>query len=187
MKWLFFILIPVISFGQIKDCQYDFEEKTDSTSIKSLSEQIVYEKVFGTSRKFVHFKLLNNDGVPILNIQYVEKSTEFIPNKCLDLSSKMVFQLANGKFVTLKSISENACSSLLYNEQDKSNIRILEGYFVFTTPNYEDLKTSPLSMMRIQFVGDKEDFNFKDELQSEITETTFYPTKIFMYYLKCIE
>lgn len=41
--------------------------------------------------------------------------------------------------------------------------------------------------MRLQFVGEKEDFNLKDEITSEITKETIEPNKIFIDYLKCIE
>lgn len=180
------LLISTLSFAQ-SNCQYEFEEKTDSTYVKSLSEKIIYEKVFGSSRKFIYFKLMQTDGIPILNIQYIEKNTEFITVKCLDLNSKIIFQLANGKYVSLQSISENSCSSLYYNEEDKANVRFLNGYFAFTKPNYEELKKSPLSIMRLQFVGEKEDFNLKDEITSEITKETIEPNKIFIDYLKCIE
>lgn len=66
------LLISTLSFAQ-SNCQYEFEEKTDSTYVKSLSEKIIYEKVFGSSRKFIYFKLMQTDGIPILNIQYIEK------------------------------------------------------------------------------------------------------------------
>lgn len=187
MKYLYILLLfPLFSIAQ-SNCKYDIEEKTDSTFLKSLPEKIVYERVFGNSKDFIQFSLMNNNGVPILRVQIVEKSSLFIPSKCFNLNSKIVFQLNNGKFVTLQSVMENTCSILNYNEQEQANIRILEGYFVFTKQNYEELKSSPISVMRLQYVGGKEDYNIKSELQSEIIKETFYPSKYFMEYLKCVE
>lgn len=187
MRYLYLLLLfPVFTIAQ-KNCKYDIEEKTDSTYLKVLPEKVMYERVFGDSKEFLQFSLINNNGVPTVYLQLVEKSSLFLPAKCLDLSSKIVLQLNNGKFVTLKSISENSCANLSYNETEKANIRILDGYFVFTKTNYEELKSSPISVLRLQFVGDKKDYNIKSELQSEIIKQTFYPSKYFMDYLMCVE
>lgn len=187
MKFIYLLLlIPFFTIAQT-NCKYDIEEKTDSTYLKVLPEKVMYERVFGNSKEFIQFSLINNNGVPTLHVQLVEKSSLFLPAKCFDFSSKIVLQLNNGKFVTLKSISENSCSILNYNEEEKANIRILDGYFVFTKTNYEELKSSPISVMRLQFLGDKTDYNIKNELQSEIINETFHPAKYFMEYLKCVE
>lgn len=180
------LLFPLFSIAQT-NCKYDIEEKTDSTYLKALPEKIMHERVFGDSKEFVQFSLMNNNGVPILRVQIVEKSSLFLSSKCIDLNSKLVFQLNNGKFVTLKSISENACSILNYNETEKANIRILDGYFVFTKTNYEELKSSPISVMRLQYVGDKKDYNINADLASEITKLNYAPSYYFIDYLKCVE
>lgn len=185
--YLLLFLTTTFAFSQVKDCNYEIEEKTDSTTIKIVAEKIIYEKTFGASKKFIQFTPMQIDGTPTLKVQIVEKNTAFIPAKCFDLTSKLLFQLENGKFVVLKSITENACSILNYNKEDQSNIRILEGYFIFTKPNYEMLKMSPISIMRLQFVGEKEDYNIKNELISEINQKTTQPSNFFINNLKCIE
>ncbi len=187
MKFIYILLLfPLFSIAQT-NCKYDIEEKTDSTYLKVLPEKVMYERVFGNSKEFLQFSLINNNGVPILHVQLVEKSSLFLSAKCFDLNSKIVLQLNNGKFITLKSISENTCSILGYDENEKTNFRILDGYFVFTKTNYEELKSSPISVMRLQFVGDKKDYNLKADLASEITKLNYAPSYYFIDYLKCVE
>ncbi len=191
MKWLFTTIlagfITLTTYSQTTACTYELEEKTDSTQLKVLPQKLMYEKVFGTSKKFIQFKLLQISGIPTLNIQVIEKNEAFIATKCVDLTSKIIFQLQNGKYITLKSISDNSCSILTYNAEEKANIRVLEAYFVFTKHNYEALKTSPISIMRIQYAGDKEDLNIASKIQSEVFNESFYPATFFIDHLHCVD
>ena len=188
MKYLLFILFSVsISSAQNKDCKYDYEEKTDSTTVRVLSEKLIYEKVYGNTKEMIHFVLINNNGIPTLNLQFLQSSKDFISASCLNKTSKIVFQLANGKKVTLISNTEDACNNLVYNEKEKTNIRILDGYFLFTPNNYEEFKKSPISLMRIQFSNGSKDYVIKKEIKSELLNTTFYPENIFIDFLNCIE
>ncbi|MCO6176170.1 hypothetical protein NHF50_14060 [Flavobacterium sp. NRK F10] len=188
MRYLIlFLLASVTLFSQSKSCKYEIEEKTDSTSLRILKEQLFSEKVFGSKKELIQATLLNNNGIPTLGLQIVEKNTIFIPTKCLNRSSKVILQLENGKIVTLLSINEDICSALSYIEEDKANIRILNAYFVFTKQNYDELKSSPVSLMRIQFSGESQDYIIKKEIQSELLKETFYPSRLFMDYLTCIE
>jgi hypothetical protein len=189
MKHLFYLIIilPTLLFSQSKDCVYDMNQKTDSTSIKVLPEQLIHERIYGNSKEIIQFKLLNNDDTPLVNVQLLQKNTDFIPASCFNKSSRIVFQLANGKIVTLVSITDDSCSILNYNELEKSNIRILDGYFAFAKNNYEELKKSPISLMRIQFAGEAKEYVIKKELQSEFLNKTYYPDNIFISFLKCIE
>ncbi|BCY29177.1 hypothetical protein [Flavobacterium okayamense] len=187
MKFIYILLLfPLFSLAQI-NCKYDIEEKTDSTYLKVLPEKVMYERVFGDSKEFIQFSLINNNGIPTLHVQLIEKSSLFLSAKCFDLNSKIVLQLNNGKFITLKSISDNTCSVFGYDEKEKANFRILDGYFVFTKTNYEELKSSPISVMRLQYVGDKKDYNIKSDLASEITKLNYAPSYYFIDYLKCVE
>ena len=164
-----FILIPFMHFAQTKTCTYEYEEKTDSTSVKILPKKLIYEKVFGSSREFLQFSLMNNNGVPTLIIQQIQKSQDFITTNCLNKSSRIIVQLENGKIISLLSANEDVCSALAYNEEDKSNIRIITGYFVFTKTNYEELKRSPISLMRIQYLGGSKDYVIEKEIQSGLS------------------
>lgn len=189
MKHLFylFIILPTLLFSQAKDCEYDRNEKTDSTSIKVLPDQVMHERIYGNSKEIIQFKLLNNDGVPLVNVQILQKNTNFIPASCFNKLSRIDFQLANGKIVTLVSIIEDNCSVLNYNEGDKTYIRILDGYFAFSKNNYEELKKATLSIMRIKFATEAKEYVIMRELQSEFLNKTYYPENIFINMLQCIE
>lgn len=184
---ILFLLIPILNFAQKKNCEYSFEEKTDSTYIKALSEKIIYEKIFGNSREFIQFNLINNNGIPTVSFQQIQKNQDFIPARCFDKRSKIIFQLENGKIVTLISTNENICSSLTYIQEEKSNIRLLTAYFIFSRNNYEELKKSRITIMRIQYAGETKDYIVNDEIQSEILNTTIKPSNYFIDYLSCID
>ena len=74
-----------------------------------------------------------------------------------------------------------------YDATTKNNIRILNAFFYFTKTNYEELKNSPIALMRIQFAGETKDFVLKAELESETLKTKSNPARYFMEYLKCVE
>ena len=184
---LILVLLPLLAAAQNKDCQYEVEEKTDSTSLKVLKEVLIDEKIFGNTNEYLFLSLLNNDGVPMLEIQVLQKSKDFIPTKCINPSSKIILQLKNGKIVTLIANTEESCSVLNYDSKDQNNIRILTGFFFFGKTNYEELKNSPVMLMRIQFAGDSKDYVVKNELSSETLQTKSKPDVFFMNNIKCIE
>lgn len=183
---LLFFITTLVSFAQKTDCVYDIEEKNDTISLKVLKEYVIYEKVFDKTNEILQFNLLNENGIPLLHVQNLIKSDNFIKANCFDKQSRLVFQLENGKIITLLSVNTN-CASLNYNDAEKSNISILEGYFIFTKQDYEYLKTSPISLFRMQMVGNKKEFIIRKELVSELIKETSYPTTYFMNYLKCVE
>ncbi|WP_322550189.1 hypothetical protein [Flavobacterium psychraquaticum] len=180
-------LIPVFSFAQNTSCDYEIDEKTDTTSLKVIPQKLMHEKNFGNTSEFLFFSLVNEDGIPYLNIQQLQKSKDFIPTSCLSKNSKIVVQLDNGKFITLINAFEETCSDLNYDSAEKNNLRILSGYFYFTKTNYEQFKESSVSLMRIQFGSETKDYVLKSSLVSETLGTTSSPSTYFMDYLKCIE
>lgn len=181
------LFIPVFALAQIKDCAYDIDEKTDSTSLKVLPQKLMHEKIFGSSSDYLFFSLVNENDVPILNMQLLQKSNDFIPTNCLSKSSKVFIQLDNGKIITLVNAFEGICSDLNYDASTKNNIRILNAFYYFTKTNYEELKNSPIALMRIQFAGETKDFVLKAELESETLKTKSNPASYFIEYLKCVE
>ena len=181
------MLITTCLFAQKKDCKYDFEERTDSTYIKKTQDVLIYERVFGNSKEMISFSLLNSDGVPMLGFQQIQKSSEFITALCFDKSSKIIFQLENGKFISLINSNQESCSSFGYDEESKSNIKVLTNYFLFLKDNYEELKKSPISIMRVVYAGEKKDIALKSEIKSELLKDTSTPTNYFMDYLHCVE
>lgn len=182
-----FLLLTLSVNAQKKDCVYDVEEKTDSTSLKVLPNVLIHEKIFGNTNEYLFFGLLNNNGIPMLGIQQLQKSKDFIKTSCIAKNSKIILQLMNGKIITLLCSDEEVCSELMYDSQEKNNIRILTGYFYFTKTNYDELKNSPISLMRIQFASETKDYVLKSELISETLKTTSKPDNYFIQFLKCVE
>jgi hypothetical protein len=182
-----FLFIGIISFAQKKDCKIDFEEKTDSTYIKKTVEVLVHERVFGNNKEMIFFSLLVSDGVPMLGFQQIQKSTEFIPAICFDKNSKIIFQLVNGKIITLINSSQENCSSLSYDAETKSNIKVMTNYFLFLKDNYDELLKSPISLMRISFVGERKDIAIKNKIDSELLKSSSTPATYFIDYLHCVE
>ena len=181
------LLLTLSVNAQKKDCIYDIEEKTDSTSLRVLPNVLMHEKIFGNTNEYLFFALLNDNGTPMLSIQQLQKSKDFIKTNCIAKNSKIVLQLMNGKIINLISSDEEACSVLTYDTKEKNNIRVLDGYFYFTKTNYEELKNSPISLMRIQFAGETKDYILKSELNSETLKTKSKPDSFFMEFLKCVE
>jgi hypothetical protein len=53
--------------------------------------------------------------------------------------------------------------------------------------SFEELKSSPINMMRIKYLTDIEDYVIKKELQSELDNQVYLPETYFINYLHCIE
>jgi hypothetical protein len=184
---LLFFLGTVLTMAQIKKCEYEINEKTDTTSFKMLPHKLMIEKIFGTTNEFLFFSLLKNNEVPMISIQLLQKSKDFIPVSCFNKSSKIILQLDNGKIVTFISGNDETCSTLSYDAENQNNIRILTGYFYFTNSNYEELKNSPISLLRLQFMGNNKDYVVKSEIDSETIKLKANPASFFIEFLNCIE
>ncbi|ESU28212.1 hypothetical protein FLJC2902T_15570 [Flavobacterium limnosediminis JC2902] len=179
-------LTGIIANAQQKNCDYDIDEKTDSTFIKKTPDYLIHEKDFVNSSDFILFSLINSDGTPYLNFQLLQKSKDFINPKCFDTASKISLQLSNGKIVTLLSAGD-ICSQLNYNEKEKNNIRMLNNYFLFGKEGYEDLKKYPISLMKVKFATETVDYVFKKEFKSEKIKGEYFPENYFINYLNCVE
>ena len=187
MKQIIVVLtfLTVNVFFAQKECEYN-SNITDSIGFyKSTKEYLVQEKIFGGSQNSIYFSLINSDGLLSLNVQTIQKSHDFIPAKCFDKSSKIYFQLSNGKIITLLSIGNESCGNAINNNGE--NVRVLGNYFLFTKGSFEEIKSSPISLMRIKYSSETIDYVFKSELTSEIDKTTYYPENYFINYLRCIE
>lgn len=182
---LAFFLSLYTNAQQIK-CEYDLEEKTDSTYLKKTQDYLVHEKDLGSNKDFIQFSLINSDGTLYLNFQLLQKSKDFIKSNCFDATSKISLQLSNGKIVTLISAGE-ACSQLVFDDKEKNNIRILNNYFLFGKNGFEDLKKYPISLMKVKYQTDTVDYVFKKDLKSENIKGDYTPENYFINYLKCIE
>jgi len=187
MKKLLLLLTLFCStytFAQ-KDCDYSINANDSIGSYKSTQDYVIHERVFGNNQMSIFFSLINADGLLSLNFQMVQKSTDFISAKCLDKNSKIYIQLTNGKVVTLLGIDQETCGNSIRNNNETS--RILSGYFLFMKDSFEELKTNPISYIRIKFAGENIDYITRSELISEVDKKTYHPDHFFMDYLKCIE
>ena len=80
----------------------------------------MHEKIFGNTNEYLFFALLNDNGTPMLSIQQVQKSKDFIKTNCIAKNSKIVLQLMNGKIISLISSDEEACSVLTYDAKEQN-------------------------------------------------------------------
>ena len=98
---ILFFLFQTVSFAQ-KPCDYTVNITDSIGTLKETKSCLVYEKVFGNSAQLVFLSLISDNGTPILNLQIIQKSTDFITPKCVDKNSKVYFQLSNGKITRLE-------------------------------------------------------------------------------------
>ena len=104
----------------------------------------------------------------------------------MDANSKLFLQLTNGKVITMVHTQNENCGTLLRVEAENKYSRVNSGSFLFLKGTLEDLKTSPVSLMRIKYGAEILDYVFKKELVSELTKETYYPENYFIDYLNCI-
>jgi len=117
----FLLYISLFGFSQTKDCDFEINETTDSTSVKVLPEKIMNENIFGGTTSLLSFKLYEIDGVLGLNFQYIQKSKDFLNPYCIDKNTKVYLELNNGKQVKLiNSVSEESCNELTYDATKKT-------------------------------------------------------------------
>ena len=174
-----FFLFQSLLFAQ-KPCEYSVNVTDSIGTLKETKSCLVYEKVFGNSAQLVFLSLISDNGTPVLSLQIIQKSTDFITPKCIDKNSKVYFQLANGKIYTLINTSENECDNLIYNAQEKLNNRLLNARFLFLKDNFEDLKKYPIITMRIKLASETKDYILQKELQGEKIKGIFQPENFFI-------
>ncbi|MDD5150572.1 MAG: hypothetical protein PHC28_08825 [Flavobacterium sp.] len=180
-----FFLISSNIFAQ-KPCEYSTDVTDSIGTYKSTKEYMIYEKNFAGNTNYIFFALVLTDGTPTLNLQLIQKSKDFMKANCFDKNSKLFLQLNNGKIITLLHINQENCGSLLRDDNGFDN-RILQGSFLFLKGSFEDLKSSPVNLMRIKYLTDIEDYVIKKEFQSELNNQIYEPETYFIKYLNCIE
>ncbi len=188
MKNLFlltFLLFTFNSFAQ-KPCEYSANVTDSIGTYKATKGYIMSEKSMDSSSSYVFFSLISTDDMPTLNLQLIKKSKNFISANCFDKNSRLILQLANGKIVTMYHIDQESCGTLIRGE-NSSNNRINTGIFMFIKGSIEELKKSPVTMMRIKYLNGSEDFVVGNELISEMDGQKYEPDTFFINTLKCIE
>ncbi len=189
MKYLIltaFLLFQTISLAQ-DNCDYSSNIADSLGTYKSTKEYMMYERNFAGNKSYIFFSLINNNGMPLLNMQTVQKSEDFIKANCMDANSKIFLQLTNGKIVTLLHTADENCGSMLRVENENKNTRVNNGTFMFLKGSIKDLKSAPVSFMKIRYAFETVDYVFKKEFVSELNNETYFPETFFMNYLKCVE
>jgi hypothetical protein len=183
--YILLLLISSVSFAQ-KPCEIETNITDSLGTYKATKQYLIFERNFAGNSTNIYFSLASNNGVLNLEFQSIQSSNEFIKANCLDKNSKIYLQLNNGKIVSLLNISNETCGTLIRSDDGKNN-RIISSTFVFSKENYEDLKTSKVTFMRVQYSGEIVDYPFKTELISELDKKIFQPETFFIDYIKCIE
>lgn len=188
MKNLLLLAISLISsaiFAQ-KPCEYTTNVTDSIGTYKTTKEYIIAEKNFAGTSNYIFFSLAVSDGMPLLNVQLIQKSKDFIKANCFDKDSKIFLQLNNGKVITLLHIDQENCGTVLRDDKGFDN-RITPGTFMFMKDSFEELKKSPVSLMRIKFLTDVEDYILKKQFTSEMNNEVYEPETYFMQNIHCAE
>lgn len=188
MKKTVFALILLVSFSAFaqQPCELDADVNDTLGTYKATKQHMIFERNFAGNSNNVFFTLTNTNGILGLDIQMIQSSADFIKANCLDSNSRIYLQLNNGKIVTLLFVGNETCGTLLHNER-KGNSRITTGTFVFSKENFEDIKKSPVTFMRIKFSGETIDYPFKSGFVSELDKKMYKPETFFMDYMKCVD
>lgn len=188
MKYILILTAYLFSstlFAQ-KPCEYATNVSDSLGDYKSTTEYLIHEKVFGGNTSYIFCSLALTDGLPTLTLQLIQKSKDFIKANCFDKTSKIYFQLQNGKIVTLIHIDQENCGTLIRDEKGFNN-RVKSGIFMFAKDNYEELKTSPVSLMRIKYLSETEDYILKKEFTAELDGKIYQPESYFINNIRCVE
>ncbi len=183
---LFFICFISISISAQKPCDFSVNVTDSIGTYKETKEYLVYEKNFAGISSYIFNSIVITDGTPTLKVQLIEKSNDFIKASCFDKNSRIYFQLNNGKIVTLIHINEETCGNMLRDDKGFNN-RIMTGYFMFRKEDYQELKNSAISYIRIKFLTDTQDYILKRELVAELNNLIYEPENYFVNYFHCIE
>ncbi|MDI6033921.1 hypothetical protein QLS91_12640 [Flavobacterium sp. LB2P84] len=169
-----------------KPCEYNTNVTDSLGTYKSTKEYMISEKNFAGNSSYIFYSLALTDGLPTLSVQIIQKSKDFLKANCFDKNSKLFLQLNNGKIITLIHIDQENCGTMLRDDKGFDN-RVNSGIFMFMKDSFEELKNSPVSMMRIKYLTDTEDYILKKEFKSELTDEIYNPENYFINNLKCIE
>lgn len=169
-----------------KPCDYSTNVTDSLGTYRSTREYMICEKNFAGTSSYIFFSLLSTDGMPTLNVQLIQKSKSFLKANCFDKNSKLFLQLNNGKIITLLHIDQENCGTMIRDDKGYDN-RVITGEFMFMKDSFEQLKSSPISMMRIKYLTDTEDYVLKKEFTSELNNEIYQPETYFINSIKCIE
>ncbi|EIA07962.1 hypothetical protein HJ01_02830 [Flavobacterium frigoris PS1] len=188
MKHLIAITLIFLSFNAFaqKPCDYSENISDSLGDYKSTKAYMIYEKNFAGNTNYIFFSLALTDGLPTLNVQLIQKSKGFLKANCFDKNSKLFLQLINGKIITLIHVEEENCGSIIRDDKNFDN-RITTARFMFMKGSIEELKNSAISLMRIKYLTEIEDYVITKEFKSELDSLVYEPETYFINNLQCIE
>lgn len=183
---LFLYFSPLLLIGQNTPCDLDYEIQNDSVQVKRYHQTLIYELDMGKNGESLFANLIEIGDTPLLEIQYIQKSTDFIPLLCFDRRSMLSIQLLNGTVVSLRHFNTDICSNFIY-DKDQKNIRVINSYFKLEPKDFDILKASKISMIRIRFLTDIKTYSIKNELYSNSHATSFEPALFFQKSIPCLQ
>ena len=170
-----------------KPCEFGTIFTDSLGTYKATKDYLVHERNFAGTENYLFFSLINANGTPYLKLQTIQKSPDFIKVNCFDNNSKIYFQLTNGKIITMIHDKEENCGTMIRVENENKYSRVNSANFLFLKGSFEDLKSSPISIMRIKYGIDTFDYVMVKELKSELTKETYFPENYFIDYLNCLD
>lgn len=188
MKPIIIAVLLLLSFNLFaqKRCEYSVNVTDSLGTYKSTKEYMISEKNFAGNSSYIFYSLALTDGLPTLNVQLIQKSKDFMKANCFDKNSKLFLQLNNGKIITLLHIDQENCGTMIRDDKGYDN-RVISGQFMFMKDSFEELKNSPVSMMRIKYLTDTEDYILRKEFKSELNNQVYEPETYFINNIHCIE
>jgi hypothetical protein len=188
MKNILLAIVLLSQWGLLaqKPCEIDANVTDSLGTYKATKQHLVYERNFAGNATHLFFALSTTNGVLAVEAQLLQRSQDFLKASCFDAASKIYLQLNNGKIITLLYSGNGGCGSLVRSD-DKTNNRILSGTFVFTKDNFEELKSSPVTYIRIKFAGETVDYPFKTSFISELDNQKYEPERYFIDFIGCVQ
>lgn len=184
--YTFFLTLITSTLLAQKPCELATNVTDSIGTLKETKTCVMYEKVFGGKTTVISISLASDNGTPVLKLQHIQKSKDFEMPKCFDKSSKVIFQLSNGKIYTMIYGENDKCDQLIYNETEKLNNRYVEGNFLFMKDDFTELTKFPISFMRIRYAGENTDYVVQKELDCETLIETHFPANFFIDNFNCI-
>ena len=188
MKKIALTLFVVFNLSAVaqKPCEIDTDISDSVGTYKMTKQYMIFERSFAGNSTNIFFSLINTNGILGVEVQVLQRSSDFVKASCFDAGSRIYMQLQNGKIVSLIHTGPDSCGTYIRDDKNGNN-RILTSTFLFAKNNYEDLKVSSVIYMRIQFAGATNDYPFKTGFVSELDKTMYEPENYFVNYIKCVE
>jgi hypothetical protein len=172
----------------ISDCVYFQNYKNEIENYKSTKISLVYLRTNSGNFERIYFSLAKKNEIPYLNIDLIYKGSneEYGNNLCFGNKSKLIFNLKDGKKVTLLHIENEDCyKNVINGTRDVS--RNLSGSFRFLQDDISALKNSIFETLQLVFENEKKDYEIQNKVFSELENITYEPQIYFQKNIQCIE